>query len=129
MGAAFGGGGDGGGRGGDEQMKSSIKDFFAAAKDTYQRRQRDRYVNVLSPVSGYSALHLAADKGLTETVGLLIDSGRGLHSPTSLLNLSCFGPSVSRFVFSLRRVTTHLSTEGTQGIPQECYDELRRGRV
>jgi len=84
LGAAFGGGGDGGGRGGDEQKKTSIADFFAAAKDTYQRRQRDRYVNVLSPVSGYSALHLAADKGLTETVGLLIDSGAVMDLPDAI---------------------------------------------
>jgi ankyrin repeat protein len=70
----------GGGGGGD----TSLMDFLAVAQEAYKRRQRDRYVNYTSPISGYGALHLAAEKGLAGSVRLLLESGANPDLPDGI---------------------------------------------
>ena len=76
-------GGDGTVGAGDNTGETSLLDFLAVAQEAYKRRQRDRYVNHTSAITGYAALHLAAERGLTESVRLLLDSGANPDLPDS----------------------------------------------
>jgi ankyrin repeat protein/Ca2+-binding EF-hand superfamily protein len=53
----------------------SLWDVINMAQEQYKRRQRDRHVNHLSEVDGYSAMHVACDRGHAELARLLLNSG------------------------------------------------------
>ena len=47
----------------DLSARYSLLAILEKAREQYKVRQRDRYVNYTSPTDGYSALHIAAEKG------------------------------------------------------------------
>ena len=62
----------------------SLLAILEKAREQYKVRQRDRYVNYTSPTDGYSALHIAAEKGLTAIVRLLLDCGANPDLPDGI---------------------------------------------
>ena len=55
--------------------KVSLLEVLDKAREQFKRRQRDRYVNALSPVTGYGALHVAAERGDVAACRFLLDHG------------------------------------------------------
>lgn len=62
----------------------SLLAILEKAREQYKVRQRDRYVNYTSSTDGYGALHIAAEKGLTRIVRLLLDSGASPDLPDGI---------------------------------------------
>ena len=62
------------------RTKTSLMEVLDKAREAFKRRQRDRYVNAASSVSGAAAMHVAAKNGSVDMCRLLLRHGADPNS-------------------------------------------------